>query len=242
MGIRTFWILLIVAACAVAATQWSHAKAQPALPGDYGPEVTVVDIPREAEPAPIQASTDPVEALAPEHLKAIAPKPPAQPMDAGGTLEQATGPKLVRMPDDSLIVDSYWKIAGGNGTAAQPYQLLWDLLLSAQNAFENELPPRASFLNGKEVVITGYTVKHSVGGPTVEFSMTDQQMDNCPSCRARSVFATVVVKLKTPENIEPGVLNVYTVRGKLKAVPIRRDGFLLGVYYIDDGEILSRTR
>jgi len=243
MGIRAFWILLAVVALAAAALVYPRTKAKAQTPADSGADFTVVDIAK--DPAPEVVST-PV-ALPVEHQQALAPKPAQLKPDNGGIVEQERDPRLVRMPDGSLIVDHYFRIAGGKGTADDPYQLQWELLLSAQRNFdeptaENALPKHIQFLDGKFVVLNGVTVRSAETGPAAEFVLTDMQMDNCPVCKARSIFATVAVKLKSAERMERGALNTYTVRGHFRAALVRDNGFLLGVYFLDDGEIVSRTR
>ncbi len=243
MGLRTFWILLAVSALGAAALLYPRTKANTRGLADTGTEFTVVDIVK--DPVPEVAPTPAV--LPAQHQQALAPKPVQLKPDNGGMVEQERDPRLVRMPDGSLIVDHYFRIAGGKGTADEPYQLLWELLLSAQRNFEgsnaeNTLPRHVQFLDGKFVVLNGVTVRSAETGPAMEFVLTDMQMDNCPVCRARSIFATVAVKLKAAERMERGALNTYTIRGQFRAAPARDNGFLLGVYFLDDGEIISRTR
>jgi len=97
------------------------------------------------------------------------------------------------------------------------------------------------WLNGKYVSLKGYSLKSVTAGASEEFLLNDQLIDNCPICLTRSVFATVLVKVKTSESMERGVINVYTVRGIFKAEPSIQAGFLLGVYFLNDAEITSRS-
>ncbi len=246
MGVRTFWIVILLAAAVVGTARWRHAMPEAKLNAGWDNAQAVVEIVRDPV---VVAKPDPSPKLPADHVRNIAPKPlaPIVP-DTSGTVEREESPRLVRLKDGSLIVDKYWTIAGGEGTADQPFTLAWDLLLSAQSGVDSaaettELPARIKYLDGKEVIVTGFTVKSIVNGPSSDFVLNDRQMDNCPLCRARSVFATVQVKLKTPENIERGALHVFTVRGRFKAAPVVDEGArLYGVYSIENGEIVSRAQ
>lgn len=162
-----------------------------------------------------------------------------------GIVERAASPRLVRLKDGSLVIDTYWRILSGDGSLENPYRLPWELLLSGQGfdlaAPYAELPDRLKWLNGKYVSLKGYSLKSVTAGASEEFLLNDQLIDNCPICLTRSVFATVLVKVKTSESMERGVINVYTVRGIFKAEPSIQAGFLLGVYFLNDAEITSRS-
>ena len=260
IGVRIFWLAIFAATAAVASALYSQ-PSQARLRDDSEPELSIVEIapdsqgdsapvakiepPRNMGSGPATILTDHRNQRAFE--RALAPKPLVAAPDAGGVIEQAAGPQLVRMPDDALIVDRYWTITGGNGSPERPYQLTWDLLLSPQNspdkdAPEGTLPRRVEFLNGKVVVVAGYSVNWTAAGPAKDFILADRLLDNCKTCKSRSMFATIAVMLTAPENFELGVLNAFTVRGTLKVSPVRENGSLVGVYSIENGEIVSRTR
>lgn len=246
MGVRTFWIVILLAAAAVGTVRWRHARPETKLNEGWDNGQSVVEIVNDPI---VVAKPDSKPKLPADHIKDLAPKPlaPIAP-DISGTIEREESPRLLRLKDGSLIVDKYWTITAGEGTADRPYTLAWDLLLSAQSSIDSaaetsELPARIKYLDGKEVIVMGFTVKSIVNGPSSDFVLNDRQMDNCPLCVARSVFATIQVKLKTPENIERGALHVFTVRGRFKAAPVVDEGArLYGVYSIENGEIISRAQ
>jgi hypothetical protein len=244
---RAFWLLifvLLLAAMLTLAGMRNRASStprfdagrpsvieDPVLPEEVPPEKTVTAAP---------ASTD----YPTVHSLKVAPKVLAVNPEDGGTVEREDGPRLVRMQDGSVIVDRYWILPGGDGSAEHPYQLSWDLLLSAQNTSQPgaavELPERVKMLSGKHVVIKGNTVKTVVGAKGDEFLLNDQLMDNCPTCINRTIYATIAVKVKTPEAMDAGVINILTLRGKFKAEPYLKNGFLIGVYFLEDAEVVTR--
>jgi len=211
------------------------------------PSVEVVSPPKKSDPVPAPPTPLPAEAPPPAHAEKMKPKVAAQPSADAGTVEREENPRLVRMNDGSLIVDKYWTIQGGDGSAESPLRLTWELLLSGQSDFDitaahPELPDRLKWLNGKCVEVKGYTLKSvPTNVPLSEFTLNDQLMDNCPICTARSVFATISVKVKTPETLERGLINVFTIRGTFKAEPVKAAGFVLGIFSLQDGEIISRS-
>jgi hypothetical protein len=245
MGLKSFWSLILLFVVAAGLLHWGRASGsapRQLVPND--PHGTVLIEPVEAPAPPIQPKALPIPAASPDHTAKVQFKIPTPPRADGGVVEREEKPRLLRMKDGSLIIDNYWTILSGDGSAENPYRLTWDLLLSAQSEFDPaapQLPDRLKWLDGKFVVLKGYTLQSITNGATGEFLLNDQLMDNCPICTARSVFATASVKTKTPEKLDRGVINVFTVRGQFKAQPVVRAGFLLGVYFLEDAEIISRT-
>ncbi|HYG75481.1 MAG TPA: hypothetical protein VEK08_10805 [Planctomycetota bacterium] len=246
---KSFWSLMVL--LALAAGMISHQKKEPAsvrmrIPNDAY-RLVVEDPPVEQMAPAASKTSDTAAPPNPAHAVPAAPKILVPVPMEGGTVERDENPRLVRMKDGSLVIDQYWTIPGGEGTPERPYLLTWDLLLSGQSSFDPakpdaQLPERLKFLDGKHVSIKGYSLKSvTSGGASDEFLLNDQLIDNCPICLTRSVFATVLVKVKTPEVLERGVINVFTVRGMFKVQPSIQAGFLLGVFYLNDAEITSRT-
>lgn len=248
MSLKSLCALILLLAIA-AGFVW--LRAAPVPPPPKIPEVTVKKPVMQPEP-PAKVETPvptpppvPVEAPPISHTEKLQPKPPVLAPANGGTVEREENPRLVRMDDGSLVIDKYWTILGGDGTEEHPLRVPWELLLSGQGSLDapdGDIPDRLKWLSGKFVEVKGFTLKSAAANlPVNEFLLNDQLMDNCPICTARSVFATISVKVKTPETLERGVINVFTVRGRFKAEPTRAAGFLLGVFFLNDGEIISRA-
>ena len=250
MGIKSFCVLILLLATAAGIVFWQRPASAPPPPSV--PEITVKK-PVEPEPptttlAPVPTPPPPVPAVVGppiSHTEKVQPKVPVLAPREGGTVEREENPRLVRMDDGSLVIDKYWTILGGDGSEEHPLRLTWELLLSGQGSLDapdGEIPERLKWLNGKYVEVKGYTLKSAAENlPVNEFLLNDQLMDNCPICTARTVFATISVKVKSAETLERGVINVFTIRGRFKAEPTRAAGFLLGVYALQDGEIISRA-
>jgi hypothetical protein len=250
MNIKSFCALVLL--LAIAAGSLFLLRSPGVQPPPKVPEVPAKKILVDPDPAvkvapPVPTPPPPVPVEAPSivHAEKVQPKPPVVAPANGGTVEREDNPRLVRMDDGSLIIDKYWTILGGDGSEEHPLRLTWELLLSGQGSLDapdGEIPDRLKWLNGKYVEVKGFTLKSAAANlPVNEFLLNDQLMDNCPICTARSVFATISVKVKAAEMLERGVINVFTVRGRFKAEPTRAAGFLLGVFSLQDGEIISRA-
>jgi len=237
-----FAALSIVAMLCYRARKPAHAMP---FEDNYSDTGSVVEIAPEPKPEPPRKpkidSPPPLQHItaSPAKLTPVAEIPVK--------VEQEKNPRLERMADGRLIVDVYFTLPGGNGTPEDPNRLSWELLVSGQSEFDPlnppaELPPRLKFLDGKQVILAGETMKSVVSGPSLEFVMNDQVIDNCPACKGPCLFASVHIKLKEPEQLEPKALHVFTIRGTFHAVPVIENGMALEVFSLSDGVVVSRSR
>lgn len=165
----------------------------------------------------------------------IASDAPRQPVAAGpATLEP--------QPDGSVLVDGKY-VVRGSGTKEDPYQINWDLLVSASDTYQprlgmTELPERIKMLDGKHIKIAGYLAFPLATMEAKEVLVMLNMWDGCCIGVPPSPYDAIEVKLKKPMAMtNQRFLNYGTLKGTLRVDPYLANDWLLGLYLVDDGEL-----
>ncbi len=241
---------------AKAATPPPPAEAKPA---ETSPAVTPPLEPPPAKPeapkateikpaaAPVEPSTAPVPAPA---APATPPAAAASGVAAAGPAVDATkateaaGPKIVKRDDGTMLVDDKF-VVKGEGTKEKPYEVSWDMLVSAQESYEprqgkKKLPDRLTMLNDKYVKLTGYVAYPMfVEQPRELLSMLNQ-WDGCCIGVPPTPYDAVEVHLAEPVDKEQraGIYGVVT--GKFGVKPYLAGDWLVGLYLMENASYESK--
>ncbi len=167
-----------------------------------------------------------------EHGFIVADHPDSRPV--------AMAPEGHRLRPDLPEAERY-KLAG-SGTADDPYQLTWDVLVSASETYrprkgEKELPQWVRQIDGKHVEIGGYLLFPLMSDVSDEFLLTLNQWDGCCIGIPPTPYDAVEVKLVKSAEIDTWRVNYGKVRGILKVDPYLVSNWLVGLYLLEDGEL-----
>ncbi len=135
----------------------------------------------------------------------------------------------------------------GKGTAEEPYLLPWDVLVSAQRVYNpreglDELPGWASHFDGKPIEITGYVAFPFMAGSADECLLMLNQWDGCCIGLPPTPYDAVEVHLREQVDTRGGMLNHGTLRGTLKIDPYVINGWLVGLYVLEDAGFAESGR
>ncbi len=149
---------------------------------------------------------------------------------------------LVRRPDGTILADGKFVIRG-SGVENDPYVVPWELLTSAMDTFQprsgmKEIPQRIAFLDGHRIRIDGYLAFPLIVSETKQLLVTYNQWDGCCIGVPPTAYDALEVTLAStiPLNRRHGLL-FGAVSGVFKVEPLVSDGWLIGMYLLDDASI-----
>lgn len=196
----------------------------------------------------------------PEPNTATTPRPTETPKSAPtgsspATAPMATGPaadepdpltaKIETKDDGSLLIDGKYAVTG-KGTAADPYKVTWDQLLSVQDVYapkqgKKKLPGRITMLDGKWVEITGYIAFPIMAETQDEALSMMNQWDGCCIGVPPTPYDAIEVRLKTAATGNARLTTYGKMTGKFKVDPHLVGGWLVGLYVMDDAELSAQS-
>lgn len=244
---RAFWItLLLLGAVAAAAILLSggdepapsrvSAEQHPNEPSAVEP-VTPLTNPVLVVPLPstpsLQQPATPSAALAP------APDGETLPLGLDQKIQGATiRPGRIVAKGNTLLADGKFTIHG-KGTKESPYEVSWDLLMSASDTFvprlgESQIPQRVAMLNGAYVRISGFIAFPLVATEAGECLVMLNQWDGCCIGVPPSPYDAVEVKLSIPaDSSRRHLVRVGSVEGVFHIDPYVVERWLVGLYTMD---------
>lgn len=205
-------------------------RAEPVIEEVNEPEAVdaepVIESP--AVPEPIEAEPEPVPASAPA---------PAAAPERAPVVETREG----------LVLDGRWTVPG-KGTSESPYRITWELLVAVQREYEPRLgkdiiPAWISALDGKRVSIEGYSLLPVGTTSMSELLVMLNQWDGCCIGVPPTPYDAVEVRLakRLPSSAaqmfaQGGAIAYGRVTGTFEVDPYIAQGWLLGLYLINDAE------
>jgi hypothetical protein len=186
------------------------------------------------------------QSIAPRTLGPLPPLPPGvgERVELGlhATIPSATvAPgNIMALPDGTLRADDRF-IIRGRGTAAEPYQITWDLLISASETYQprqglRAIPQRVALLNGAHVQIEGYAAFPAFSFDPSDMLMMLNRWDGCCIGVPPTPFDAIEVKLgAVPRENRRQVAYFGRLEGKLAVEPYLVDSWLVGLYLMSDG-------
>lgn len=150
-------------------------------------------------------------------------------------------------PSYELRGDGSFKVMGANawvqgaGTESEPYVLSWEVLKSIENTYDpkngkDTLPDWLDLLDGKFVTIEGNTLVPVVASSTRELLVMKNPWDGCCIGVPPTPFDAVEVSLNHDVDFGNSAVGYGSVVGVFYADPYVVDGWVLGVYIIEDAK------
>ncbi len=154
--------------------------------------------------------------------------------------DDADAPALefVRNDDGTFNVGTYQ--VTGSGTDADPFVMPWGLLVSAKRVYKprvgmTDLPEWAELVSNKHVRVTGYLLFPLWGDDADEVMVMKNQWDGC--CIGVPPTPYDAIEVRLGEHIDKNKrwqLSHGTLAGKLLVDPYLVDGWLVGLYLMED--------
>lgn len=153
-------------------------------------------------------------------------------------------PKAVvdRRDDGSMLVDNRF-VLKGKGTEADPIQITWEFLVSAQETYQprlgrTHLPDRLNLVHDKWVSISGYIAFPIMAASPDEMLMMLNQWDGCCIGVPPTPYDAIEVKLTTPATSRQKLAVDGSIRGILRVDPYLVRDWLVSLYLMDDARLL----
>lgn len=261
---RALWILIVVlVAGAVALALMPRSESDPA---PAGTPITLSRrdapaskaSPAERTPQATPPSASPADATSsaaqPRTPVASTTPAPATPVARGGladlgmdrTIATATIARgeLTRRPDGSILADGKWPI-GGDGSPERPYEITWDLLLSAKETYQPRLgefviPQRIALLDGAHVRISGYVAFPIVASEADECLLMLNQWDGCCIGVPPSPYDGIEARLiRSQDNSRKHLFLYGTLTGVFRVDPFVQGKWLVGLYTMSDADLVT---
>jgi hypothetical protein len=193
-----------------------------------------------AEPKPADKAPPPSDAGAPQAApgekkplsgpgKTAAPAPPEYPV----------GPeaKIEKKPDGTMLVDDRF-VLKGEGTLEKPYEVPWEMLVSAQESFAPDkklktIPGRVKMLDGKQVRITGNILFPLFVKKPKELLLMLNQWDGCCIGVPPTPYDAIEAKLIQGVSDEEKFATQGQLEGKLGVKPFLTGDWLVGLYVME---------
>lgn len=193
------------------------------------------------EDEPVAATEEPVEQVV---AQIDEPEPADTPADLGeqaAAAEEAAAPSRLAVNEDgSLLIDGRITIPGA-GTVERPYVLDWPVLTGVGREYKpekgmDELPEWLTALEGKRVRLTGHIVLPLVAKATDELLLTMNPWDGCCVGVPPTPYDALEVSLS--EAVSMSGASMYgAMEGTFRVDPYIVDGWLLGLYLLEDAEV-----
>lgn len=151
-------------------------------------------------------------------------------------------PARMRTGEDGWItLDERFNIRG-EGTAEKPYELSWDLLVSASETFQPRMgkvrmPERIAMLDGKHVRITGYVAFPIMSTSQNEMLSMRGMWDGCCIGVPPTPYDAIEVRLAGEVTGKDRFTSFGTVEGTLSVDPYIKGNWLLGLYLMEGAKL-----
>tara|TARA_E500000318_G_scaffold17776_2_gene18204 strand:+ start:72291 stop:73331 length:1041 start_codon:yes stop_codon:yes gene_type:complete len=155
--------------------------------------------------------------------------------------DEPQGPSYELRGDGSFKVLSANAWVQGAGTESEPYVLSWEVLKSIESSYDpkngkDTLPDWLDLLDGKFVTIEGNTLVPVVASSTRELLVMKNPWDGCCIGVPPTPFDAVEVSLNHDVDFGNSAVGYGSVVGVFYADPYVVDGWVLGVYIIEDAK------
>ena len=126
------------------------------------------------------------------------------------------------------------------GTKEEPYEVTWEILMSASDTYiprlgQKEIPQRIAMLNGAYIRISGFVAFPLVTTETTECLVMLNQWDGCCIGIPPTPYDAVEVKLAdSVKGWKRHTINFGSIEGTFKVEPYLVENWLVGLYMIED--------
>lgn len=207
----------------------SEAKPDPSEPVESEP---VEPEPSEqSEPSEAESSDQPAESK-PTESASSSSEPSSEPTDESESDE----------PRDVADEDTPRFVIEGEGTKEKPYEVSWDLLMSASDTYQprlgrDEIPEHIKKLDGKQVRIRGHATFPMMADEPTEMLLMLNEWDGCCLGVPPTPYDAVEIALSEPVRGRDRYLSRATVEGTFRVDPYLVGEWLVGLYVMEDVRI-----
>jgi hypothetical protein len=132
----------------------------------------------------------------------------------------------------------------GAGTERQPFRVSWELLGQASGHVRGDgtigaMPRTLELLGGTWIEVSGYYAPAIIAPSTDELVLMLNRWDGCCIGLPPTPYDSALVKTRTPIDFSlQHQIRFGTLRGRLVLEPFALGGLVLGLYRIEDAELL----
>ena len=187
-------------------------------------------VPESCEPAPWELLDRA------RHDEAGAVKPVDSPVDGGATPGSTSRPST-----DSDVPSA---MPPGAGTERQPFRVSWELLGQASGHVRGDgsldaMPRTLELLGGTWIELSGFYAPAIIAPSTDELVLMLNRWDGCCIGLPPTPYDSALVKTRAPIDFSlQHQIRFGTLRGRLVLEPFALGGLVLGLYRIEDAELL----
>lgn len=170
------------------------------------------------------------------HDEVGAVKPVDSPVDGGATPGSTSRPST-----DSDVPSA---MPPGAGTERQPFRVSWELLGQASGHVRGDgsldaMPRTLELLGGTWIELSGFYAPAIIAPSTDELVLMLNRWDGCCIGLPPTPYDSALVKTRAPIDFSlQHQINFGTLRGRLVLEPFALGGLVLGLYRIEDAELL----
>lgn len=162
----------------------------------------------------------------------------AQGVSAGDATPSRVGPSFEVRADGSISVDGAGVITG-DGSPQRPFLIDWSVLRSVSRDYnpkqgKDQVPDWVRVMDGKRVRVEGNTLVAVVSQATDELLVMQNPWDGCCVGIPPTPYDAIEVKLTSPQRLGVTATGFGSVEGVFKVDPYIVQGWLLGLYVIND--------
>ena len=204
------------------------------------PELPVDPATLEGEPAPLSDDT----AVASDAAETADPGVADDAATADATADAGDAAAEVADAGNALMLNDRYRVTG-EGTAESPYQIDFDMLVAVEQDYapkeegKKEIPEWINVLNGKHVNITGFVAFPFLSATANECMVMLNQWDGCCIGVPPTPYDAVEVQFAEPLDLNRGIPNYGTLSGVFRTDPYLVNGWLIGLYVMDDAKIIE---
>lgn len=231
---RVLWALL---ALLLVAAVWSLRDPRTTAPESCdAPPWELLDQARKDDVGanePAARRTDGATAATAATPAAPAPSAPSAPPAASA----APAPSVPSAPSAAVMPP-------GAGTERQPFRVSWELLGQASGHVRGDgtfdaMPRTLELLGGTWIELSGYYAPAIIAPSTDELVLMLNRWDGCCIGLPPTPYDSALVKTRTPIDFSlQHQIRFGTLRGRLVLEPFAIGGLVLGLYRIEDAELL----
>lgn len=192
----------------------------------------------------LETPSNPRADSAPQPTQPTAAAPVADPAQSDAVSEIA--PMRQRAGEDGwTILDERFPIRG-SGTQEDPYEVSWELLVSASETYQprlgkTRLPERIAMLHGKHVRVTGYVAFPIMAMEQNELLSMRNMWDGCCIGTPPTPYDAIEVRLQKAATGQDRFTAFGSLEGLFKVDPYVKGNWLLGLYLMEDAK-LTKTK
>jgi hypothetical protein len=170
------------------------------------------------------------------HDEVGAVKPVDSPVDGGATPGSTSRPST-----DSDVPSA---MPPGAGTERQPFRVSWELLGQASGHVRGDgsldaMPRTLELLGGTWIELSGFYAPAIIAPSTDELVLMLNRWDGCCIGLPPTPYDSALVKTRAPIDFSlQHQIRFGTLRGRLVLEPFALGGLVLGLYRIEDAELL----